>query len=275
MPAGLPAAAGPWLIPDWPLPPGVRALFTLRGHSAADGASDPPWAHLNLGEHVGDATAAVAANRARLRAALGARPVFMHQVHGTHVLTLTPDCGDGTSADAAVTDQPGLACTVMVADCLPVLLTDTRGRAVAAAHAGWRGLAAGVLEQTFKRLKAMALDQQAPPAIKMEADEWLAWLGPCIGPTAFEVGAEVHAAFLAGDAGAGSCFRPRPDGRFLADLAALARRRLAALGVTRVYGNDGGPAWCTVGQPARYHSYRRDERALGGSGRMAACIWRV
>ncbi len=275
MPAGLPAAAGPWLIPDWPLPPGVRALFTLRGQSAADGASDPPWAHLNLGEHVGDATAAVAANRARLRAALGARPVFMHQVHGTHVLTLTPDCGDGTSADAAVTDQPGLACTVMVADCLPVLLTDRQGALVAAAHVGWRGLAGGVLEQVLKHFQPLAPVQEAPAAINIEANEVLAWLGPCIGPTAFEVGPEVRAVFLSTDAGADRCFAAQPGGKFLADLPALARRRLAALGVTRVYGNDGSLPWCTVSQPARYHSYRRDERAQGGSGRMAACIWRV
>ncbi len=275
MTASHPAVDGDWLVPDWPAPAGVRACFTGRGRSAADGASAPPWAHFNLGDHVGDAPVAVAANRARLGAAIGARPVFLNQVHGTAVLTLAPDSADGATADAAVTRAPGLACTVMVADCLPVLLTDRQGALVAAAHAGWRGLAGGVLEQVLKHFQPLAPVQKAPAAINIEANEVLAWLGPCIGPTAFEVGPEVRAVFLSTDAGADRCFAAQPGGKFLADLPALARRRLAALGVTRVYGNDGSLPWCTVSQPARYHSYRRDERAQGGSGRMAACIWRV
>jgi len=139
MTASHPAVDGDWLVPDWPAPAGVRACFTGRGRSAADGASAPPWAHFNLGDHVGDAPVAVAANRARLGAAIGARPVFLNQVHGTAVLTLAPDSADGATADAAVTRAPGLACTVMVADCLPVLLTDRQGALVAAAHAGWAG----------------------------------------------------------------------------------------------------------------------------------------
>lgn len=264
-----------WLVPDWPAPPHVRAVFTTRGQGAGEGASAAPFDFFNLGGHVGDAPAAVAANRARLQRALGARPVYLDQVHGTQVLALHPDTPDGARADAALTDRPGLACTVMVADCLPVLLTDLQGRAVAAAHAGWRGLAGGVLERTLEQFRALAGMQQAQAAIDSEASEIIAWLGPCIGPQAFEVGLEVRAAFVAADAGAAACFVPLADGKVLADLPALARRRLAAAGVARVYGNDGGAAWCTVGNAARFFSYRRDQRRQGGSGRMAACIWRV
>ncbi len=266
-------APGPWRVPDWPAPARVRALFTLRGQGSGDGASAPPRAFFNLGEHVGDAPAAVAANRTRLRQVLGARPVFMNQVHGQQVLALDHASADGLTADAAIARQPGLACTVMVADCLPVLVTDTGGRAVAAVHAGWRGLAGGVLERTLASFRAATPDQSAQAAMNIEANECMAWLGPCIGAQAFEVGSEVRAAFVATDAGADACFAARPGGKYLADLPALARRRLAALGVTRVYGNDGSAAWCTVTQPGRYFSYRRDEREQGGSGRMAACIW--
>jgi hypothetical protein len=251
----------------------VRALFTLRGHGAADGASAAPRDFFNLGDHVGDAPAAVAANRARLQHTLGARPVFMNQVHGVQVARLAPGVADGITADAALTTQPGLACTVMVADCLPVLLADSAGTTVAAAHAGWRGLAGGVLEQTLMSFRAAAPDHQARAAIENAANPVLAWLGPCIGPTAFEVGDEVRAAFVAADAGAAACFAPQRPGKFLADLPALARRRLAALGVTRVYGNDGSAPWCTVAQLGQFFSYRRDQARQGGSGRMAACIW--
>jgi len=269
-------AAPGWLRPDWSAPPHVRALFTTRGESAADGASAPPCDFFNLGDHVGDDVAAVAANRARLGAALGARPVFMNQVHGHDVLALAPEVPevpDGATADAAVSTVPGLACTVMVADCLPVLITDTEGRAVAAAHAGWRGLAGGVLERTLERFRALALSGHAQPAIKNEAMELIAWLGPCIGPQVFEVGPEVRAAFVDADDGAAACFVPQAGGKYLADLPALARRRLSASGVARLFGNDGSAAWCTVQQPARYFSYRRDQARLGGTGRMAACIW--
>ena len=269
-------AQSPWLVPDWPAPPQVRALFTTRGVSAADGASAAPFDYFNLGDHVGDQADAVAANRARLaRAVGGARPVFMNQVHGTAVCQwpadpqaaptdqAAPDLADGASADAAVSASPRVACTVMVADCLPVLFTNVAGTAVGAAHAGWRGLAGGVLEQTLTRLQALA-----------PGSTWLAWLGPCIGPEAFEVGAEVRAAFVAQDAGADACFRPQPaDGKYLADLPALARRVLAGQGVAAIYGNDSSDDWCTVARADRFFSYRRDQAALGGSGRMAACVW--
>lgn len=261
-------SGGPWLVPDWPAPAGVRALFTLRGTSPGDGASRGPWRYFNLGDHVGDEADAVAANRACLQQALGARPVFLQQVHGTAVAQLDAATPDGSRADAAVTATPRLACTVMVADCLPLLLSDARGERVAAAHAGWRGLAAGVVERTLARLGVAATDRAA-------AADVLAWLGPCIGPAAFEVGPEVRAAFLATDPGAQACFRPGLADRWLADLPALARRRLAALGVTRIHGNDGSADWCTVTQETRFFSFRRDQQTLGGSGRMAACIWRI
>lgn len=260
--------------PDWPAPAHVQACFTTRGTGTADGASAPPCDFFNLGDHVGDAPEAVRANRLRLQHTLRARPVFMNQVHGVGVLHVQPDMPDGATADAAVASQPGLACTVMVADCLPVLLTDTAGRAVAAAHAGWRGLAGGVIEETLESFRAAALFHQAQAAINSEANQLMAWLGPCIGPQAFEVGVEVREAFVATDAGAAAaCFTPHAVGKYLADLAGLARRRLAAAGVTRVYGNDGSADWCTVQQAARYFSYRRDQAPRGGTGRMAACIW--
>jgi YfiH family protein len=274
-----------WLIPDWPAPPGVHALCTTR----TGGVSAAPYDSLNLGDHVGDSPAAVQANRARLQAALqgitpGTRAVFLRQVHGTGVLALDAATPDGAEADACVSTQPALACTIMVADCLPVLLAHRSGAVVAAAHAGWRGLAGqggvGVLERVFERFCALDESQQARAAINSEAPETvaagtLAWLGPCIGPQAFEVGAEVRAAFCAADAAAERFFMPSGAGHFLADLAGLARQRLRALGITQIFGNDGSPAWCTVTQAARFFSYRRDQRLAGGSGRFAACIWRA
>ena len=253
--AGLPAH---WLRPDWPAPAQVHALCTTR----EGGVSAAPFDSLNLGDHV---------------------------VHGTHVLDLHADLPPRLCADACATAAPRLACTIMVADCLPVLLTNRQGNAVAAAHAGWRGLAGvegvGVLETVFQRLSALAQSQQAPAAIKHEvkgpapatlgtAAETLVWLGPCIGPQAFEVGAEVRAVFCAHDPAAAPHFVPHGPGKYLADLAALARQRLRALGVTQVYGNDSSAAWCTVSNPSRFFSHRRDSAALGGSGRFAACIWR-
>jgi YfiH family protein len=262
--------AVPHLAVDWPAPPGVRALFTTRGLDGggdssgdAQGASQGGWRRFNLGAHVGDDPRVVAANRARLAAWIGARPVFLDQVHGVAVAVLDRDTPDGLQADAAVTGAAGIACTVLVADCLPVLLADTAGRRVAAVHCGWRGLAGGVIENALT-----AWDDGG--------GELIAWLGPCIGPQCFEVGAEVRAAFVARDAGAAACFAPHGDGKFLADLPALARRRLAGAGVTRVFGSDGSPRWCTVRNPERYFSYRRDRGAngQGATGRMAACIWR-
>jgi YfiH family protein len=245
------------LQPDWPAPPRVQALHSLR----CGGVSRPPYAELNLGDHVGDAPEAVQRNRERLAARLGAAPTFMQQVHGTVVETL-PSAQPVPVADACISRTPGTACTIMVADCLAVLLCDTEGRAVAAAHAGWRGLAGGVLEQTVASLRSSL------PA----GAELLAWLGPCIGPTAFEVGDEVRAAFVGAAPAAAVAFQARgTQGKWLADLPALARQRLASVGVPAVHGNDGSAAWCTVSQPSRFFSHRRD----GVSGRMAAAIWLV
>jgi YfiH family protein len=237
-------------------------VFTARGALPGDGASRGPWAHFNLGARVGDDAHAVARNRAQLDAQIGARAVFLDQVHGTDVARFDADTCDGLRADAAVTDAAGIACTVLVADCLPVLLADAAGRRVAAVHCGWRSLAGGVLGNALAAFADLR-------------GETLAWLGPCIGPDHFEVGPEVRAAFIAHDAGAAACFAPQPDGKFLADLPALARRRLAATGVTRVFGNHGGARWCTVQNAVRYFSYRRDHKPLGATGRMAACIWRT
>lgn len=241
------------LRPDWPAPADVHAACSTR----AGGVSQGRYESLNLGDHVGDEAASVAENRRRYAAALGVRPVFLQQVHGVEVRRLDAASADGGAADGCTTADAGVACTIMVADCLPVLFCDTAGRQVAAAHAGWRGLAAGVLEQT------LAAFAGAPV---------LAWLGPCIGPKAFEVGSEVKAVFETQDAGAETCFRPAASpGKWLADLPALARRRLAASGVSAVFGNDGGDAWCTVGNPSRFFSHRRD----GVSGRLAASVWRA
>ena len=264
-----------WIVPNWPAPTHVGAVCTTR----AGGASSGPYASLNLGDHVGDDAEAVLANRHTLQQALAARPVFLKQVHGTSVAALSKQTFDATVADGCMTTQPGVACTIMVADCLPVLLTDLEGTAVAAAHAGWRGLAGagsdsgnGVLEQTFERFRAVALEPRSMTATKI-----IAWLGPCIGAEAFEVGPEVRAAFVAHDPQAATLFKPldqnnRP-GKWLADLQGLARQRLQALGITQIYGNDGSREWCTVSNPSRFFSHRRDAVVLGGSGRLAACIW--
>jgi polyphenol oxidase len=271
-----------WLIPDWPAPGGVRAVFTSR----RGGGSTAPFDSMNLGDHVGDELEKVAANRAALQSAIGGRPVFLKQVHGNGVLTLDANTSDGQIADACATSQRHVACTVMVADCLPVLLTSEDGSVVAAAHAGWRGLAGagtgvgegavrGVLESVHESFMALAQVISAPAAIKI-----IAWLGPCIGPSAFEVGAEVKAAFECTQPEATRFFVATNSGGYLADLVGLARFRLKALGVTDVYGNDGSPAWCTVSNPSRFFSHRRDAavgtgNGLATTGRMAACIWRA
>ena len=256
--------------PDWPAPARVKSLQTLR----SGGVSVAPWASFNLGDHVGDDPLHVSANRDALTACLPSAPCWLQQVHGTLAVN-AENTPKPAVADAAFTRQAGRVCAVMTADCLPVLFCDRAGSVVAAAHAGWRGLAGGVLEQTLQSFRALAPVHQAQDAIDNEAIELIAWLGPCIGPQAFEVGPEVRAAFVATDAGAAACFAAQPAGKYLADLPALARRRLAALGVARVYGNDSSAAWCTVGNPQRYFSFRRDQQRLGGSGRMAACIWRT
>jgi hypothetical protein len=261
------------LRPEWPAPPGVHALFTTR----AGGFSQAPFDTLNLGDHVGDDPQAVAANRKALAIALDAQPVFLQQVHGTEVVSLNAKTPDGSQADACLSTEPGLACTVMVADCLPVLFTNAQGSQVAAAHAGWRGLAGqsgrGVLETTFSAMVAQAQQQSPQRSCETIAADTLVWLGPCIGPTAFEVGPEVRAAFLATDPAAAACFTSLSPGKWLADLASLARLRLQALGIRRVHGNDSSARWCTVGQASDFFSHRRDAVRLGSTGRMAACIW--
>lgn len=255
-----------WLLPDWPVPAGIRAVFTTR----AGGVSVPPFDSFNLGDHVRDDPAAVAANRERLRLATGAHPVFLQQVHGFEVATLNETTPDGTRADACLTERASVACTVMVADCLPVLWCLSDGSAVAASHAGWRGLAGesgrGVLEATLQALRSGSSTSVEP----------MVWLGPCIGPRAFEVGEEVRDAFVTGDPAAAGCFEPLPAaGKFLANLPALARLRLQAMDIKQIHGNDGSDAWCTVTQSSRFFSHRRDTARLGSTGRMAACVWKV
>ena len=272
LPGTIPAS---WLVPEWPAPPGVHALCTSR----EGGVSTAPWGSLNLGDHVGDDPQAVRTNRQRLQEIVrahtpGACAVFLQQVHGVDVVALDAGSAQGQAFDACVTSASGVVCTIMVADCLPVLLAHRSGAVVGAAHAGWRGLAGGVLETLFERF---ACQIQAPPG--QAAQQTLAWLGPCIGPRSFEVGAEVRAAFIAHDAAAGAHFTavPQEGGgapKYLANLAGLARQRLAALGITAIYGNDGGDAWCTVLNGSRFFSHRRDAARLGSSGRFAACIWK-
>ena len=247
----------------------MKAVLTTR----AGGCSSAPWDSLNLGDHVGDVPEHVLANRAMLQKTTGAQAVFLKQVHGTGVELISSTTPNGTAADACVTTQRGLACTIMVADCLPVLLTNTDGSAVAAAHAGWRGLAGtdstGVLEAVVNAFQASnkPFDSSIPGR---DAPEIIAWLGPCIGPTAFEVGGEVKAAFEAGQTDAARFFAATGNGKFLADLAGLAKARLTALGIAQIDGNDSTADWCTVANRSRFFSHRRD---AGVTGRMAACIW--
>jgi YfiH family protein len=254
-----------WIVPA-DLPHGVGAVMTTR----AAGVSRPPWDSLNVGDAVGDEPQAVAENRRRFVAAINAQPVFLRQVHGSRVLDLDRLAAGATAvgtdaspaeADASVCTTPGRACAVQVADCMPVLLAAPLGRGVAAAHAGWRGLAGGVLEAT---VTALCERSACAPG------ELWAWMGPCIGPRQFEVGADVLQAFgvdpfaLTGDS---PLFRARPGvpQKWLADLPALARLRLARAGVVRA----GGGSWCTIEEPSRFFSFRRDRV----TGRMAAAIW--
>lgn len=234
-------------VPDWPAPPRVRAWQTCRDGGLSGGA----YASLNLGDHVGDLPELVAANRERLRTLLPADPCWLKQVHGTTVVPagLHPP---GQEADAAVAHKAGAVCVVMTADCLPVLLCDREGSVVGAAHAGWRGLASGILENTVS-------------AMGVPGDRLLAWLGPAIGPRAFEVGPEVKDAFEKSDPRASQAFVPGAPGKYLADLYTLARLRLQSLGLHAIYGGDA----CTFSQPEQYFSYRRTPVC----GRMATLIW--
>lgn len=247
----------PLLHADWPAPAHVHAVVTTR----AGGVSRAPWGSLNLGTHVGDDPVAVAGNRVRLLAALqsvapATAPQWLNQVHGTVVVEAEPEAARRTrwvpDADAVTTTVAGVPIVVLTADCLPVFFTDRAGRRVAVAHAGWRGLCDGVLEATLARFPVAA--------------DVIAWMGPAIGPDVFEVGAEVREAFAGRQAAAAAQFRPSPrDGRWLADIYALARLRLAAAGIGSVHG--GG--LCTVADRDRFFSYRRD----GQTGRMASVIW--
>ena len=257
-----------WILPDWPAPAQVHAVCTTR----TGGQSTGHYQSLNLGGHVGDAASAVVANRQTFQRAIGVRPVFLEQVHGTQLVHLAGDERDGTEADACAATRRGVACTIMVADCLPVLFTNEAGTAVAAAHAGWRGLAHGVLENALAQFANLA---------GVQGGGVLAWLGPCIGATAFEVGDEVKAAFVPGDAPGSThggmygsaevarLFKPHLPGKWMADLQGLARLRLQRAGVMQIHGNDGSAPWCTVGNPSRFFSHRRD----GVSGRFAASVW--
>lgn len=245
-----------FIVPEWPAPANVRAIATSRALHASCSHSTGPFAGLNLGDHVGDAPSAVLANRQALQhlAGLTQAPLWLSQVHGVRVLQADVEpCADYV-ADAAVTRQRGLATVVMTADCLPVLFCNKQGSQVAAAHAGWRGLCDGVLEATVATFDA--------------PNELMCWLGPAIGPSAFEVGDEVRAAFIAKDAQAAAAFLPSThDGKWLADIFLLARQRLQAVGVTEIYG--GGI--CTVSDPTRFYSYRRD----GQTGRQASLVWLI
>lgn len=236
-----------WIVPDWPAAPSVRALMTTRN----GGVSQGPYASLNLGLKVDDDPQVVTRNRARLRESLPAEPKWIAQVHGSRVADA--DRLEGLEeADGSVSRRPGTVCAVMIADCLPVLLSDRSGTVVGAAHAGWRGLAAGVIENTVR-------------AMQVDPAELIAWMGPAIGPGAFEVGADVRSAFVDRDPGAATAFADHRPGKWLADLFWLARRRLHAIGVTDVHG--GG--LCTVADPQRFFSHRRDRV----TGRMAALVW--
>ncbi|WP_028110386.1 peptidoglycan editing factor PgeF [Ferrimonas futtsuensis] len=237
-----------WFTPDWSLPEGVAAASTDR----VGGASKPPFDGFNLGTHVGDEADAVRLNREALRLGLRlpSEPAWLEQVHGTRVVTLP--CGEPIpQADAAYTHTPGQVCTIMTADCLPVLLCHRDGSQVAAAHAGWRGLCDGVLEQTVARFSG-------------EASDLLAWIGPAISAEAFEVGPEIREQFVAQDPKAASAFVARGE-KFLANLPQLALQRLFALGLTQVTRSR----LCTFSDPENFFSYRRDGRC----GRMASLIW--
>lgn len=242
--------AADWIVPDWPAPSHVSAVCTTRDGGVSTGVC----ATLNLGAHVGDDPAAVAENRRRVREHLGLKyePRWLQQVHGIRVAVL-----DGRPvadpADAAVTGRSHEACVIMTADCLPVLFCDAAGTKVAAAHAGWRGLSAGVLESTVK-------------ALKTDPVELMAWLGPAIGPRAYEVGEEVRRAFVGRTAEAAEAFTPgKAPGKWWCDLYKLAAQRLEAVGLSRIYG--GG--FCTLSEPERFFSFRRD----GECGRMATLVY--
>lgn len=235
------------IVPDWPAPPNVRALQTTR----RGGVSTAPYDSLNLGAHVGDNPLTVARNRELLNHLLPSEPVWLEQVHGT-LVAAADAAGCQLQADACIARHRGSVCVVMTADCLPVLLCDAQGTVVGAAHAGWRGLCDGVIEATVR-------------AMEVAPQNLMAWLGPAISQEAFEVGSEVRAAFVAAQPQAVSAFIPGQPGKWFADIHALARLRLNALGITQIYGGD----HCTHREREKFFSYRRD----GVTGRMGTFIW--
>jgi YfiH family protein len=245
-----------WIRPDWPVSGRVRALITTR----EGGVSTGPWGvppsgtgGMNLGMLAGDSPDAVRANRARLRSVLPSEPRWLKQVHGPTVVR-ADDVSDPPEADAAFTATPGVVAVVMVADCMPVLLADVDGRCVGVVHAGWRGMASGVVQATVHAMR-VALGGRA---------EMVACLGPAIGPAHFEVGPEVLESMLGTLPAAAEAFQPR-GAKYLADLFALGRQALAQVGVTRVYGGTD----CTYSAPERFYSFRRDRM----TGRHAALVW--
>ena len=240
----------PGFVPDWHLPSGVEAWQTCRG------TGPMPYGGFNLGQHVGDNPAMVTANRNHLLAVVPAQPVWLNQVHGTRVLELPMSDAASIEADAVMTIVPGVVCAVMTADCLPVLFADKAGRVVGAAHAGWRGLAAGVLE---------ALVYKMTQRVNAQPQDLLAWLGPAIGPASFEVGNDVRDAFVSLDVANSGYFKPGAPGKWLADLPAIAAAKLRTLGVGRITPSG----CCTYTQPEQFYSFRRDQI----TGRMATMIW--
>jgi len=234
------------VFPDWPAPANVKAIQTTR----RGGFGVAPYDSLNLGSHVQDNPVTVAQNRQLLSQYLPSEPVWLNQVHGVEVVDVA-QCACVPDADAAFTHQKEVVCVTMTADCLPILLCDKQGTVVAAVHAGWRSLCDGVIEAAVEKM-------QVPPV------DLMAWLGPAIGPQAFEVGDEVKAAFVAKDAQSGVTFTPKGD-KWLGDLYLIAKQRLANVGVHAVYGGKE----CTYSQPEKYFSFRRD----GATGRMASLIW--
>jgi len=236
--------------PGWPVPPNVRAFSTTR----LGGVGAPPYDSLNLATHVGDDPRQVAQNRHCLQQqlTLPSAPAWLNQVHGVDIHPLSKPLPAPVDADGSITDKPGLVCAVMTADCLPILLCDRAGRRVAAIHAGWRGLCCGIIEKCIQQMQ-------------LPAEQLLAWLGPAIGATAFQVGAEVRDAFIAHDASASQAFVQQDQQHWLADLYQLARQRLFSQGVRSMYGGD----YCTFQQRELFFSYRRE----GVTGRMASLIW--
>ncbi len=256
-----PLSASDLIFPGWPQPANVKAFFTTRAGGVSANTEHADFGTLNLGRSTGDAPDAIDENRRRVAALLPHAPKWLSQVHGSRVVAADEviHLREDVKADAIATSIPNMPCAIMVADCLPVLFCDDAGEHVAAAHAGWRGLAAGVLENTVA-------------AMQIPAASITAWLGPAIGPSAFEVGNDVRDAFVSCDPAAAACFVPRGDGypdKFMADIYALARLCLARACVTRVYGGE----FCTVNDASRFFSYRREGKMGRKSGRMAGIIW--